>query len=67
MNEQNEKRVDGRIEPLEQALKSRAEDNHICCESALRTAAQFGVSPSVVGKLLNKMEIKIIQCQLGCF
>ena len=67
MNEQNEKRMGGRVEPLQEALKSRAEDDHICCETALATAAEFGVAPSVVGKLLNRMEIKIARCQLGCF
>lgn len=67
MNEQNDNRVDSSSELLEQALKSRAEDNHIYCETALATAAEFGVSPSVVGKALNRLEIKIARCQLGCF
>jgi len=67
MNEQNDNRVDSGSELLEQALKSRAEDDRISCETALATAAEFGVSPSVVGQVLNRLDIRIARCQLGCF
>jgi len=67
MSKQDNTRPNGHLEPLERALRSRAEDNRIGCRVALDTAAEFGVSASVVGKILNKLEIKIARCQLGCF
>ena len=67
MNQQNQKPADSGSETLEQVLRAKAEDDRIACEIALATAAEFGVSPSVVGQALNKLEIKIASCQLGCF
>ncbi len=67
MSEQNDMCPDEDFEMLERALRSRAKDNRIDCRIALDTAAEFGVSPSIVGKVLNRLEIKIAHCQLGCF
>ena len=34
---------------------------------ALKIAKNEGVSPSIVGSLINDLNIKIASCQLGCF
>jgi LAO/AO transport system kinase len=47
--------------------KSLGDDGKITCGDALRIAAEAGVSPGAVGKEINRLEIKIKGCQLGCF
>jgi len=39
----------------------------IPCALALETARRLGISPGQMGKLLDFLEIKVRQCQLGCF
>jgi hypothetical protein len=39
----------------------------IPCAAALGLAQSFGVAGKVVGRLLNLLEIKVRDCQLGCF
>jgi hypothetical protein len=39
----------------------------IPCAVALGLADSFGVPGKVVGRLLNLLEIKVRDCQLGCF
>ena len=67
MREQDQKRTGSQFEELQRVLKSRADNNRIGCKTALETAAQFDVSPEVVGNILNDLRIKITGCQLGCF
>ena len=67
MSKQDDRLPDALLEKLERALTSRTEDGRIGCEAALETAAEFEVAPSVVGKILNRLDIKIARCQLGCF
>jgi len=67
MREQDRKQADNQLEELKRVLKSRAEDNRISCTIALQTAAEFEVSPAVVGNMVNDLRIKITGCQLGCF
>jgi hypothetical protein len=52
---------------LERVLRSRAENGRIDCRAAFEAANELGVSLDVVGKTLNKLEIKVTHCQLGCF
>ncbi len=39
----------------------------IPCALALETARRLGVTPALMGRFLNLLEIKIHHCQLGCF
>ncbi len=39
----------------------------IACALALGTARKLGIPPASMGRLLNLLEIKIHNCQLGCF
>jgi hypothetical protein len=37
------------------------------CGKAFAIAADNGLSLAEMGDLCNELEVKIIQCQLGCF
>jgi hypothetical protein len=50
-----------------EAIKQRATDNHISCAVCFQIAEKFGISKRELGKLLDKLGIKVIQCQLGLF
>jgi len=52
---------------LEEIIKSKAKNGKISCADALRIAKENEVDPKLVGEILNKLKIKIINCQLGCF
>ena len=39
----------------------------LTCAEALNIAEQFGVEPRDVGSICNNRNIKLCQCQLGCF
>ncbi|MFC1595868.1 hypothetical protein ACFL4D_01115 [Candidatus Margulisiibacteriota bacterium] len=39
----------------------------IDCRQAFQLAGRIGLNLSVFGQLLNKLQIKISSCQLGCF
>jgi hypothetical protein len=49
------------------AVEKEAVDNKIDCERAQALAGELGVPIMVVGQALNQLNIKIVQCQLGCF
>jgi len=49
------------------AVKKEAVDNKMECERAQALAGELGVPIIVVGRALNLLNIKIMQCQLGCF
>jgi len=49
------------------AVKKEAVENKIDCERAQALAAELGVPIITVGHALNLLNIKIVQCQLGCF
>ncbi len=55
------------MDKLESALAERAVDGRIPCKVALATANEHNVSPKVVGEALDRMDIRIVNCQLGCF
>jgi MOSC domain-containing protein YiiM len=52
---------------LREALRTASEDGKIPCAEAFQVAEEFKVPKKKVGEILNKMGIKIRQCQLGCF
>ena len=42
-------------------------NGYMTCPSALEAAERLGVDRATFGKLLNLLDIKLRQCQLGCF
>jgi len=48
-------------------LKEMAEEGKITCAMAQKIAIENKAAMKQVGELLNRLKIKIIQCQLGCF
>jgi len=50
-----------------EALRPAIRENMLACKEALAVAARLDVAPSRVGKVCNQNEIRIINCQLGCF
>ncbi len=48
-------------------IKEAAPEGKISCSLAFKVAADLGISRKEMGELLNELQIKIIQCQLGCF
>jgi hypothetical protein len=53
-------------EILKQALKE-SDSVRLPCAKALAIAKQFGIAPLDVGNICNEQNIKLCQCQLGCF
>jgi hypothetical protein len=52
---------------LEEAILERSKGGRLPCAMCFKIAEDFGISKREMGKILNKMKIKISQCQLGCF
>jgi hypothetical protein len=52
---------------LEARLHKASKENRINCSSALAIAQSLNITSSEVGKVANKLKIKISKCQLGCF
>ncbi|MFC2055951.1 hypothetical protein ACFLTO_00035 [Chloroflexota bacterium] len=54
-------------ETLESDVKASMVDGYLPCSIALELAGKLEVAPKAVGDVANKLEIRIINCQLGCF
>jgi len=54
-------------EAIREALQSLVKDGMLACKDALATATRLGISPGRIGQVCNRHEIRIINCQLGCF
>jgi len=52
---------------LEQTILRAARDGRLTCAAAFRVAKEANVSVKRVGKLADKLKVKIRACQLGCF
>jgi len=52
---------------LEQAILEKSKAGKLPCAMCFKIAEDFGISKKEMGKILNEMEVKIGQCQLGCF
>jgi hypothetical protein len=48
-------------------IKELAKEGKIPCALAMKIAAEHKISNKQIGDLLNRLKIKIAQCQLGCF
>jgi len=58
-----------RAEPqsLEEALRRRAPGGRISCAAALAVADRLCLPPLEVGRACDRLGLKIVSCQLGCF
>jgi len=52
---------------LESALLGVSVDGKIPCKAALAIASELDISPKDVGGMLDRLGIRIVSCQLGCF
>jgi len=54
-------------EKLKRLLLERAKNKKIPCAVARALAEQYEVPYKLIGQLADELEIKIINCELGCF
>ncbi|MEW5785478.1 MAG: hypothetical protein AB1767_10465 [Bacillota bacterium] len=59
--------MDVEQEKLKTRLQQEAAQGKLPCRKAFALAAETGLEVAAIGKLCNKLKIKIIRCQLGCF
>jgi len=52
---------------LEETILAKAKDGKIPCAMCFKIADDFGISKREIGKILNEINVRINQCQLGCF
>ena len=53
--------------PLEHALLAGSRDGRIPCASIFRIAADQGLSVAEAGRAVQRLRIKVVGCQVGCF
>jgi len=52
---------------LRQAILDEAADGRVACKALLELARRTATTPAKIGKLCDKMNVRIRGCQLGCF
>ncbi|MBW1971874.1 MAG: hypothetical protein JRI44_03390 [Deltaproteobacteria bacterium] len=52
---------------IEEIIKEMARDGKIPCAVCFKLAEKYNISKKEVGKILNRLGIKVSQCQLGLF
>lgn len=48
-------------------VKEAAEDSKLSCPKARKLAKDLKVSPNLIGEACDELNIKIKDCELGCF
>ena len=58
-------------EALVAAVKAAASDGDgrtvLRCSDAFKLAEEHAVEVGVIGQICNEINVRIVQCQLGCF
>ena len=54
-------------EEISVKIQEAAKNGKIACAQAMKIAAENNISNKEMGEILNRLKIKIAQCQLGCF
>jgi hypothetical protein len=52
---------------IEEAILAKSKDGKLPCAVCFKIADDFGISKRQIGEILNEINVKISQCQLGCF
>jgi hypothetical protein len=52
---------------LIEAIKKKVKEERLPCAVCFQIAEEYGIPKRELGKLLNELGIKVIQCQLGLF
>lgn len=52
---------------LDAALRAEAKEGRISCAAAMSVARRMKLEPSKVGEACDRLGLKIVSCQLGCF
>lgn len=52
---------------LEETIKQKAKGGKLPCAMCFKMAEEFGISKKKMGEVLNKINVRISRCQLGCF
>jgi hypothetical protein len=55
------------MQTLQELVTSHLVEGRLSCAAALKIAKDLGISPKEVGDYCNEHEVKIFNCQLGCF
>jgi hypothetical protein len=55
------------MKEIKASIQAAAPNGRIPCAAAFKLAEDLGITRSRLGELFNELNIKIIQCQLGCF
>jgi len=55
------------LEKAKELIKERSKEGKITCAKAHEIAHEAGFPPREIGRLLDEMGIKVIECQLGLF
>ena len=50
-----------------EAVKQRAKEDRIPCAVCFQIAEEYAIPKRELGKLLNELGIKVVQCQMGLF
>ncbi len=54
-------------EKIKEEIRKRVKDNRLPCAVARNIARELSVSYKEVGKAANELQVKITDCELGCF
>jgi hypothetical protein len=54
-------------EELEDRLNRASHESRVPCASAMAIAKSLGIPATEVGKIADKLQIRIKKCRLGCF
>lgn len=52
---------------LEETILEKSKDGKVPCAMCFKIAEDFGISKKEMGQVMNEINIRISQCQLGCF
>ncbi len=52
---------------LLEAIRGRVREGRLDCKYALELAEELEVPPARIGRICDEENIRIVNCQLGCF
>ena len=55
------------LSELESAVKASLKDGYLSCPTAWRIAKEANVPKIAIGKITDRLGIRITNCQIGCF